>query len=574
MKWNDIAGADFCETEKAFMKKWAEYYRAVWKNSICILTLALTAVFSYGFMILHQTVGIDDTPYAYYFQEGLSAIVGRWVSFLLAKVLFIGEFTPFVTDLAGVLILMGAVTVWAALFYSVLKDKVPVWGYLFFSCIFLSCPLISEVYTYYLHNGISMGYLGTGISLCFFREGQPYLKKNFKKSLSCLTGSAVALWIALGCYESFMVVWLLGVMLLLLTEEYVKEDRGRITSLLAAAVSSLAALIMRSLMIRAVTLVFGLGDMKEEAVQRSVTEMLSWMLEPGAVSEFVMVLKRIYVMYGVFACAYLPILVFVLAAAVMVLFGLWRSVRQRNVRIFLFTAGSFIAAFLLAVVEGKATLYRSAQFLPVICGYGALTVALASKGLRRSRFFSLGRNTGKLCTGVPFFFLCVVLWNQCADMNRWFYVDYMKYEAAKETVSRIAYELESRYDTEKPIMFTGIYEIPKSLIEAAYVPYNSETFYRMQRLTYKIDPHLLEKFYREYGVWVAQTPSLSVIDWGRSAFGSDEELVRFFVMHGHKLVPYLTTGDYEEGEEYSAGLPSFPAEGSIVDMGDYIIVHL
>ena len=37
----------------------------------------------------------------------------------------------------------------------------------------------------------------------------------------------------------------------------------------------------------------------------------------------------------------------------------------------------------------------------------------------------------------------------------------------------------------------------------------------MHRLTDFVDEHLLEKFYREYGVWVAQTPSLSVLDWGR-----------------------------------------------------------
>ena len=111
-----------------------------------------------------------------------------------------------------------------------------------------------------------------------------------------------------------------------------------------------------------------------------------------------------------------------------------------------------------------------------------------------------------------------------------------------------------------------------SIIADAYVEYNSETFYQMLRITSLVDEHLLEKFYRDYGVWVAQTPSLSVIDWGRYAFDSDEELVRFAAMHGHELVPLLD-GDYAAAEEYSLTLPEFPAEGSVVDMGDYIIVH-
>jgi len=551
------------------MRKYKENFLALGKNRFYLRILALTAVFAYGFMVTHPTVGIDDTPYAYYFQEGLIAIVGRWVLYLLNKVFFIGEFAPLVTDLAGVLILMTAVTVWAALFRTVLREKIPEWGYFFFAAVFLSCPLISEVYTYYLHNGISIGYLCAGISLCFLREWW-----ESPRRLLPLTGTVVFLWIALGCYESFMVVWLLGVLLLLLTESYADVRRRVFLSLCMAAAAALCALVLRSLMIAAVTGIFGLGYMKEEAVQRSVLEMASWMLEPGAAAEFNMVLKRIYVMYGVFACAYLPVKIFVLAAAFMSAYGIYGSIRKKNGWIIILTTGSFIASFLLVIVEGKATLYRSAQFLPVICGYGALLLCLCLQEVKRSRLLRGRDRLGKLCTGGVVLGLCVVLWNQCTDMNRWFYVDYMKYEAAKETVNRIACELEKKFGSEnKPVLFTGNYQIPQDLVQAAYVPYNSETFYRMKRWTDPIDEHLLEKFYRDYGVWVAQTPALSVIEWGRYAFDSDAELARFFHMHGHALQPYLLIGNYEAAEIYSLELPEFPQEGSIVDMGDYIIVH-
>ena len=116
--------------------------------------------------------------------------------------------------------------------------------------------------------------------------------------------------------------------------------------------------------------------------------------------------------------------------------------------------------------------------------------------------------------------------------------------------------------------------MPKSIIEDAFVDYGSETFYKMKRLTDLVDEHLLEKYYRNYGVWVVQTPSLSVIDWGRYAFDTDEEMARFFAMHGHTIKPLLDTSLYEAAEVYSASLPKFPVKGSIVDMGDYIIVHL
>lgn len=553
------------------MQEFRENFLALWKNKKYSVLLGLTALFSYGFMVTHHAIGIDDTPYTYYFEEGLSAIVGRWVTFLLNKVVSIGEFAPYLTDLAGVLIFMAAVTVWAALFRSILKKKVPEWGYLVFAAVFLSSPLISEVYTYFLHNAVSLGYLCIGLSLWCFKGCQEAQGRTGRGKAAA--GCLCFLWIGLGCYESFMVVWLLGILLLLLTEAYAGVKRKVLPYLCAAAGIALGGIVLRSLMIGTVTAVFGLGGMKEDAVQRSVSEMVGWMFEQGAGAELAMLLKRVYVMYGVFAFAYFPIRIFVLSGAVMLAAAVYYSIRKKNPWICLLTAGSFIACFLLVLVEGKATLYRSAQFLPVICGYGALLAVYSVYGFTGGSCCRKHKKIGTGCLWAMEIVAAILIWNQCADMNRWFYVDYTKYESAKETAGQIAYALEKDFDTNKPVIFTGIYTIPQSLIQDAYVPYNSDTFYKMKRWTDWLDEHLLEKFYRDYGVWVAQTPSLSVIDWGRSAFGNDTELVKFFEMHGYSLVPYLETENFESIESYSLQLPHFPKEGSIVDRGEYIIVH-
>lgn len=559
------------------MQKWREDFLFFCRNKIYILMMSLTAVFSYGFLITHHTVGIDDTPFAYYFQEGLNAIVGRWFLFLLNKAFHISDFSPFITDFAGVLILMLAVTVWCTLFYSVCRDRVPAWGYLFFSCIFLSSPLISEVYTYYLHNGVSIGYLFTGISLCFFRELTMNLN-NRKKCLKLGFGVAAFLFLALGCYESFMVVWLLGVFLVLLTEKYMGIRGKVVISLAAGALAAVTAIILRSVMIQAVIGIFGLGDMRDQAVQRSVTELLGWIFQPGAFAEFAMAVKRSYVMYFAFAYAYYPILIFVAAVGWMVMMALYYTVRRKNGWFLVLTLGSIAASFLLIVVEGKVTLYRSAQFLPIVCGYGTLLFAFAVGGLKG--FIPYKKEKGvrgpgiyKICSGAAVFGLCAVLWNQCFDMNRWFYVDWLKYQAAQDTMRQIALKLESDFDTSKTVVFTGTTQPPKSIIEGAYVAYNSKTFFKIKRLTDLLDEHLLEKFHREYGVWVAQTPALSVLGWGVNAFGTDEELVRFFAMHGYELRPNTDAELFDAATVFSMGIPHFPDEGSIVDMGDYIIVH-
>lgn len=560
---------------KTTWQKWKRDFLYFGRNKGYLLMLGLTAVFGYGFLISHQTVGIDDTPYAYYFEEGLNAIVGRWTLFLLNKVFHISDFSPWITDLAGVLILAAAVTVWCTLLYSVCRDRVSLWGYVFFSCIFLSCPLISEVYTYYLHNGISIGYLCTGISLCFFKELSDRAGERGKRKEGAAgsrqfilpeLGTAVFLVIALGCYESFMIVWLLGIFLVLLTKEYAGFSSRVIFLLALGAGAAAAALLLRSIMISGVIGIFGLGDMRDEAVQRSVGEMLGWIFRPKALAEFGMAVKRFYVMYGVFALAYYPVRIFVLSSAVMAAAGLYAALRRRKGWIPLLTLGCFGACFLLVIVEGKVTLYRSAQFLPVVCGYGAFLAAGAAAKLRR--------RMGRVCRCVMIFVLLVILWNQCFDMNRWFYVDWLKYQAAAETAKEIWLELERNYDTDKPIVFTGTYGVPRGITADAYVGYGTETFYRMKRLTDFVDPHLLEKFYRgEYGVWVAQTPALSVLDWGINAFENDEELVWFFAMHGYEIKGNRDQELFEKAMADSAEFPHFPEQGSIADMGEYIIVH-
>jgi hypothetical protein len=563
----------------------------MWRKKGFAAIVMVSAIFAYGYFVTHYTVGIDDTPYAYYFKEGLSAIVGRWVFYLLNKVISVWQLAPFVTDLAGVMIFTLGTSVWAVLLKRVFGQTVPDYGYGIFAALLLTNPLHSEVFTYYLHNGVGTGYLFTGIALLFYQEGVRKsvhmlgIRQYIDKLVPFII-SAICLWIAIGCYESFMAVYLVGVCLLLCSERIIGERGKIVRKLFLAAGVSMAALLLRSLMMALVVKVFSLEALRDDAVQRSVTEMMSWIREPGAYAELGMVIKRLIVMYGAFAYAYYPIAIYVIISGFMLLFSIWRTIRQKDGWIFLLLLGSVAASFLLAVVEGKATYYRSAQFLPLVCAWGGLWFLYAvrcvahriipteaehqmSPGIRHY----LCERTGRLIPLVGMAAGLMVIWNQCVDMNHWFYIDVLKFENAKN-VSRLIYEeLSKNYDLSKPVIFAGEYQVPKSIIADAYVDYGTEKFFQINRITGAIDPHLLEKFYRNYGVWVAQTPSLSVIEWGKNAFGGDEELARFFAMQGFEIRTWQDEALYIEAEIMTKDWPSFPKEGSVKDMGDTIIVH-
>lgn len=557
--------------------------KKLYRHKIYFLLLTLTALCSYGFQVMHPVMGIDDTPYSYYFKEGLAAVAGRWVLFVLNKVFHIADFAPFITDFAAVLILMLAVTIWGTLFYHILGERISKWGYWLFSCIFLSCPLIAEVFTYYLHNGVAIGYLFCGFSLCLLKNGwDAAAQKQRASAAGCFSASAVTMVVAIGCYESLMIVWLVGLFMLLLSERLAGKRQNVLINILYGILVAFFAILLRSIIIELVIALFGLGEMRDEIVLRSVTELLGWVLEPGARAEFFMIVKRLFVMYGVFAYAYYPIAVFVASVLAISLFCLWRCIRQRDAWIPPLTLGVFLSAFLLAVVEGKATLYRSAQFLPLICAFGMLITAYAATGFIRAleKHFSKavhwqrwGKSTVRFSRILFALAAAAVLWNQCTDLNAWFYVDYNKYQYAKDYMCRVGDALQRDFDLSKPVIFTGQWENPKSIVQNAYVDIGSDTFYKMKRITDVIDEHLLEKFYRTHGVWVAQTPSLSVISWGKYAFGSDEELVFFMAQLGYEVQPLLDSSCYEAAEAHGVDMPSFPKEGSIEDMGSYIIVH-
>lgn len=542
------------------MKQLKKDVQSFCSNKLYMIILLLTAAGCYGFKLMHPAVGIDDTPFEYYFSEGLIVVVGRWVLFLLNRFLDIGQWAPFLTDFAAVLLLIAAAVLWSVVFKRIFGEKIPGWGYLVFACLFISNPLISEVFTYFLHNGIAIGYTFSALAVLAYMEG---LDSGGRKRVVRCGISAFCVFTAVGCYESFAVVFLVAVMLVLLSRRICGGKDRPVVSVLWAGAVLVTAVVLRSLMTNLLIAVFSLGELRDEAVQRSLGEMFSWITDAQGRAELVMAVKRAIVQYGIFALHYLPVFMYVAACAAVVCYTVWRTIRQKDVWVFLYMTGAFAASWILIFIEGKVTLYRACQFLPLFGAYGFLLLIYGGRKWYGRRIVLL------LCCAAAF----IGIWNQTADMNKWFYVDYAKYESAKETMNQIAYELEKGYDTSKPLIFIGVYEVPMEIIQDAYVPIGSEKFFQMNRITSLLDEHLLEKYYRRNHIWVAQTPSLSVIQWGMTAFDSNEQLIRFMKLHGHSFRAQEDFSLIEKVGLENQDMPAWPRAGSIREEEDYIIIN-
>lgn len=536
-------------------------------NKIYVMLVSIVALTSYGFAITHQTIGIDDTAIQMYFGEkGLAPAMGRWFIYLLNKFVFLDQFLPWMTELLSVVILVLSVTLWCVLWYRVVGERVHILGYAIFSALFISCPLISEVFVYYLHNGICIAYGLTALSLLFVLEAMK--ESKFRVRILYIIASITLLTAALGCYESFIIVYIIGMLFLFFLLRQRKNCNGeeyvvKVFPWMGVTASTVVASVMlRTIVLRVLGLIFGYSIPENFTVgYRNILENVG-----QTKAELFMAIKKFWVMYYLNGVCYLPITVFVVGIIALLLFGIYKSIKQKDALILLSILAVPFVPVCMVLIEGMPTHYRASQYVPMIGAFAALLF-----------FYEWNyHKMPKVISAVGMIGLFALIWNQSVDMNRWFYIDYLKYEDAKTVMENIAYDLESKYDLSKPVVFRGPYEVPYEIAEDAYLPFNSKEYAFMKRMADVVDVHLLEKFNAENGrgYVFAETPVNSTLRWGVTAFdGTAGQLQAFWEMHGYEIKVENDLEKIEEAEKLREGMPGYPRDGYIKETEDYILVN-
>ncbi len=547
------------------------------KNKIYLSVVSLVALFSYGFAMTNPSIGIDDTCIDLYFEEGIAPAVGRWVLYLLNKFIALDSFLPWMTEVAAVILLVLSVTLWCVLFRRILQKDLSIWAYAIFAGVFISCPLISEVFVFYLHNGICLAYGIVALALMAVVDVLDALEtteKKWKAYVKMLLPAGL-LTVALGCYESFIIVYIIGMLMVFFLARAVggnnndetKAGRAHVGNWLLAAVITLAcSVVFRALVVRVLQLIFGFAIPEDFTVTaRNVLDNLG-----QNSTEFVMVLKRFWVMYYLNAFCYLPIMVLVLGLFALVIFGIVRSIQKKDVFLALAMIAIPLAPIGMLVVEGLPTHYRASQYVPMIGAFAILLLAMEISKLKKDTL-------RKAVSRVGIFLAAVLLWNQAVDMNRWFYIDYMKYENNKAVMNQIAYDLTKNHDISKPIIFKGAYLVPYEIAKDAYLPFYSPKYRLMKSIADKVDVHLLEKYNAEdgRGYVFAETPLDSTLRWGITAFdGTPREMQAFWNMHGYSFVIETDLEVIDSAYEVLDEIPGYPKAGYIHETEENIIINL
>lgn len=543
------------------------YQEVVWflKQKIYLIPLCLSAVFAFGFEIVHPSIGIDDTAIELYFQDGLAVVMGRWAIFLLNKVFPMAEFAPFMTEMAGVLLLMLSAVLFCVLLKRILGDRAGVWGYTLFSCIYVTCPITGEVYIYYLHNGISIGYCLTALSLLFFQSA---METEGRRKWRNLLWSVLTVWLAVGCYESFLLVYILVILFLLFLKGMTGREKltFRIVAeyLLAGGGVAVLCAVLRSVMIQAVIWGFDLSELVGLKPQRTLMEMSSIFSGNDGRELLKMLLKRYWLVYHVNALVYFPITVYEAAVCFFGVLSLVLAVKKKNIWYPILFAGMYVTPLLLTLVEANVTKYRSCQYMPFFTAMGGLCAYLLLRRWFRRR--SVRYVTAALAGALIF--------DQASYLNRSFYVDYLKYENTRETLFAVANEIQSNYESNTPVIFTGHYNTPIALQEKYYIGYHSKEFARIAAVTDLVDVHLKEKYYTDYGYSFVGEAENPFILWAVDAFdGTNRQMLKFYEMHGYSFTGVFDEAVLEQAGQIGDTMPSWPAEGSISLQDGYVLVH-
>lgn len=538
------------------------------KQKIFVAATLLTALCCYGFAITHYAIGIDDTMVDLYVKDGFEVIAGRWTNYLLNKVFYYGEFSPFMLEVVGVMLLLLTAVLFCVLLRRIVGEKVGIAAYTLFICSFISYPFISELYIYYYHSGEDIGYCLTALALILFYDALETDKRS-KKGIR-LVASMLLLCAAVGCYESFIILYLYGVILILfLRGMFGKEKLLTVCvfrRLVIAAILVLGCIVLRTAVLWFLNQLPSLqGGLEELGGTRTVSAGLKLFEKASWLSEIFMLIKRYWLCYFVNGAVYFPVTVHVIAITVLTAVSLALSFKRKNGWYFLLSAGLVALPALLTFVQMQPPLYRTCQYLPLLVGTAVFILYVKIAESRWKKYGSL------------IFVVCsiVLIYNQSFEMNKSFYTEYRKYEHQRDLMIGVAQDIIRQYGRNTPVIITGDYDIPQEFIKDYYADFSSKEFRRIAMLTDWLDPDLKSKYYSPLGYYFGGEAMYSVIEWGFTAYNQPgTELRKFLEMHGYELQFVTDTETISQVWENSKNMPRWPEEGSMILQNGYVLVHL
>ena len=497
------------EKIKEEYKKSINYF---FKNKAFIITIILITVLSFGFTITNSSVGMDDTAFDRYYQGKEMLAIGRWGSYLVYQILNITEFIPFWIDFIASSIIMLTAVLWCIFLKKNLEDKLPRGAYITFAAVFISFPIINEIFIFENCNiAVMLGSFLASLGIMVFYENYT---KIHKKGIYIV--SALILTFAMSMYEACAQIMLVAIFITAILMIYTNRDK-KIKDIFKYLFSVLGILLVGVILDEIIVKIIYFAGVRASDV---ADKEINWG-QYGILESFEIILVDI-------VCAmknikYFPVLIFDVASGIGLAISILQSDRKKNWMILVIFIAMFLSNFAISILQLDAVLYRT-------CTSWGLFVAIIV--LMLYKFLSEYKITKILACLV----IGILVLQQSKTLNQLFYNDYKRYQKDLHIAYDLVYNLEKDYDISKPLVIMG-------------TPY---------------------KGMGDYG---AQSYSLSVLWWGKKAFDDKgSEFIKFLNSLGYSF-QNPTDEEYEKGKIEAENMERYPKDGSIRELDDCIIIN-
>lgn len=507
-------------------------------NPMYIFPVLISTILCYAYYLTHETVTIDSLSSDRYY-HGLLVAQGRLTATIIENYLGFEHLPIAVENIIGLICFILGATVFCIIFDKA-KPQSNVLPYTFFTCLYITFPLMNE---YFMFKG-SVLTTGGSILLVSFAL---YFALKIKNLIASILISSIFIFFAYSWYESFILVYIGAVFLLLiLLADGQKSQKELFFNGFWLAPTLFLGFSLEEIISNAIINICNITQDNNNAVGTA------WLSSSATLKSFFY--DFIYSSVSKIFC-YAPFtILFIFLAIAFVLMILQTKSTKKPILIF-FYLGLALTVFFLSIYRGAESAYRTEQGIPFYIG--AITLLLSSKIINLN-----GKKALKIIASLS---LVIILTVQICSSNYWYHVNVLRDKEEKQVVCNIAKDLE-KYDKNKPVIFIGYYQLSNNIKDKYTVKKDS--------VAGKIIDYTSKKAKKSYTYTACQTSISSYISWSIYSFSSaNVELKKFFNSCGYDF-KLGTNEQFKEATKKYINIPSYNDSGYILDAGDYIVVKV
>lgn len=507
-------------------------------NPLYIFPVLISTILCYAYYLAHETVTIDSLSSDRYY-HGLLVAQGRLTATIIENYLGFEHLPIAVENIIGLICFVLGATVFCIIFDKA-KPQCNVLPYTFFTCLYITFPLMNE---YFMFKG-SVLTTGGSILLVSFAL---YFALKIKNLIASILISSIFIFFAYSWYESFILVYIGAVFLLLiLLADGQKSQKELFFNGFWLAPTLFLGFSLEEIISNAIINICNITQDNNNAVGTA------WLSSSATLKSFFY--DFIYSFVSKIFC-YAPFtILFIFLAVAFVLMILQTKSTKKPILIF-FYLGLALTVFFLSIYRGAESAYRTEQGIPFYIS--AITLLLSSKIIN-----SNGKKALKIIASLS---LVIILTVQICSSNYWYHVNVLRDKEEKQVVCNIAKDLE-KYDKNKPVIFIGYYQLSNNIEDKYAVKKDS--------VAGKIINYTSKKAKKSYAYTACQTSISSYISWSIYSFSSaNVELKKFFNSCGYDF-KLGTNEQFKEATKKYINIPSYNDSGYILDAGDYIVVKV